>query len=100
VQTQGKTMIYNDDCLKVLPTIQDNSIDLVLTDPPYGSNVQYLELSHFWFPWNRDLYEIEDPAFDQEAISNRKILKTIPISNFSIKLVFSLLKKLIKYLDG
>jgi len=29
-------------------------------------------LSHFWFPWNRDLYEIEDPAFDQEAISNRK----------------------------
>jgi site-specific DNA-methyltransferase (adenine-specific) len=30
-------MIYNDDCLKVLPTIQDNSIDLVLTDPPYGT---------------------------------------------------------------
>ena len=37
MQTQGKTMIYNDDCLKVLPTISDNSIDLVLTDPPYGT---------------------------------------------------------------
>ena len=27
--------LFNDDCLKVLPTIPDNSIDLVLTDPPY-----------------------------------------------------------------
>ena len=52
--------------------IPENSVDAIITDPPYGSNVQYLELSHFWFPWNRDLYEIEDPAFDQEAISNRK----------------------------
>jgi DNA modification methylase len=29
--------LFNDDCLKVLPTIPDNSIDLVLTDPPYGT---------------------------------------------------------------
>ena len=29
--------LYNDDCLKVLPTIPDKSIDLVLTDQPYGT---------------------------------------------------------------
>jgi site-specific DNA-methyltransferase (adenine-specific) len=29
--------LFNDDCLKVLPTLPDNSIDLVLTDPPYGT---------------------------------------------------------------
>ena len=29
--------LYNDDCLKVLPTIFDKSIDLILTDPPYGT---------------------------------------------------------------
>jgi len=28
-------MLYNDDCLKVLPTLADNSIDLVITSPPY-----------------------------------------------------------------
>ena len=28
--------MINDDCLKVLPTLKDKSIDLVLTDPPYG----------------------------------------------------------------
>lgn len=28
-------MIFNDNCLKILPLIEDNSIDLILTDPPY-----------------------------------------------------------------
>jgi len=28
--------LFNEDCLKVLPTIPDKSIDLILTDPPYG----------------------------------------------------------------
>ena len=32
--------LFNDDCLKVLPTIPDNSIDLILTDPPYGMDYQ------------------------------------------------------------
>ena len=27
--------LYNDDCLNVLKDIEDNSIDLVVTDPPY-----------------------------------------------------------------
>jgi DNA modification methylase len=27
--------IYNDDCLKVLKTIPDRSVDLIITDPPY-----------------------------------------------------------------
>ena len=29
--------LFNNDCLKVLPTIPDKSIDLILTDPPYGT---------------------------------------------------------------
>jgi site-specific DNA-methyltransferase (adenine-specific) len=28
--------LYNDDCLKVLSTIPDNSIDLIVTSPPYN----------------------------------------------------------------
>ena len=27
--------LINDDCLKVLKNIPDNSIDLIVTDPPY-----------------------------------------------------------------
>jgi len=51
--------------------IPKNSIDAIITDPPYGSNVQYLELSHFWYPWNKDLYE-NKPNFAIEAVVNRK----------------------------
>ena len=29
--------LINDDCLKVLPTLPDKSVDLILTDPPYGT---------------------------------------------------------------
>ena len=28
--------IYNADCRDVLPTLEAGSVDLVLTDPPYG----------------------------------------------------------------
>lgn len=27
--------LYHDDCLKILPTLPDKSIDLIVTDPPY-----------------------------------------------------------------
>ena len=30
--------LINDDCLKVLPTLLDKSVDLILTDPPYGTS--------------------------------------------------------------
>lgn len=30
------TQLYNADCMDILKTIPDNSIDLVLTDPPYN----------------------------------------------------------------
>ncbi|MCU0322207.1 MAG: hypothetical protein MUE72_07315 [Chitinophagaceae bacterium] len=51
--------------------IIENSIDAIVTDPPYGSNVQYLELSHFWYIWNKDIYRNE-PNFSLEAVANRK----------------------------
>ena len=29
--------LYNGDCLEIMPKIADNSIDMILTDPPYGT---------------------------------------------------------------
>lgn len=29
-------MLYNNDCMKVLPTLEDKSVDLVVADIPYG----------------------------------------------------------------
>lgn len=32
--------IKQGDCLELMKEIQDNSIDMILTDPPYGMNFQ------------------------------------------------------------
>ena len=33
--SSGKSIIYNNDCLDVLPGISENSIDMIFADPPY-----------------------------------------------------------------
>ena len=33
--------IYNDDCLQVLPNLPDNSVDLIITSPPYNIGMNY-----------------------------------------------------------
>ena len=37
IKLNQDTTIYNDDCMKVLKELPDSSVDLVLTDPPYGT---------------------------------------------------------------
>jgi len=44
-----------------IPNIEHNSIDIVCMDPPYYNNVQYAELSDYFYVWQRrtlgDLYD-------------------------------------------
>ena len=39
-ELDGSGVIYCADCMDILPKIPEKSIDLVLTDPPYGLNYQ------------------------------------------------------------
>ena len=64
-------VLLTNNSIEEVP-LPPESIDVIVTDPPYGSNVQYLELSHFWHVWNKDLYDYKAPNFSKEAISNRK----------------------------
>ena len=34
----GNATLYRGDCRDVLPTLADESVDIILTDPPYGNN--------------------------------------------------------------
>jgi len=44
--------LYNDDCFNVLKTLSDESVDLVLTDPPYGTTAiqwdKVLDFNKMW----------------------------------------------------
>lgn len=53
--------------------VPDESISVVITDPPYGSNVQYGELSSFWNIWYKEYRGLNHFIYhDQEAVMNRK----------------------------
>ena len=51
--------------------LRDNSLDAVLTDPPYFGNVQYAELMDFCYVWLKRLVGQASRAFN--AVSTRNI---------------------------
>ncbi len=58
--------------------IPDNSVDAIITDPPYYSTIQYAELSDFFYVWQKrtlgdifpDLFWSELTDKDREAVAN------------------------------
>jgi hypothetical protein len=60
--------ITTGDSLQLLSRISDESIDLLLTDPPHSDRIPYLELSELW---NAVLGE-EPPFINEVVISNAK----------------------------
>ncbi|PJA26907.1 MAG: hypothetical protein CO189_08575 [candidate division Zixibacteria bacterium CG_4_9_14_3_um_filter_46_8] len=52
--------------------LPDASIDAVITDPPFGGNVQYAELSDFYLVWIREFLGLKNGApKENEAIETR-----------------------------
>ncbi|MFN4033592.1 MAG: DNA methyltransferase [Fimbriimonadales bacterium] len=49
-----------------LETLPDESVDLVITDPPYYDNVHYSELSNFFYVWLAML--TRHPCFQSELV--------------------------------
>ncbi|HEY7307842.1 MAG TPA: DUF1156 domain-containing protein [Gemmataceae bacterium] len=61
-----------------LPTIDDGSVDCICMDPPYYNNVQYAELSDFYYVWEKktlrrfypDIYHRRLTNKSDEAVAN------------------------------
>lgn len=59
-----------------LGDLADESVDLVLTDPPYYANVQYAELMGFCYAWlkrlapNTPYFDVETAMTDQDAVGS------------------------------
>lgn len=84
VEERGKVGLTEGDSRQFqgsathMPEVEDHSVDAVVMDPPYYDNVQYSELSDFYYVWQKktlgDLYpgwfdhEVTDKAL--EAVAN------------------------------
>lgn len=52
--------------------IEDRSVDIVITDPPFGGNVQYAELCDFWAVWLKEELRLKGVIDNRdEAIQTR-----------------------------
>ena len=48
VRDKADAMVACGDCRLLLETLPDESVQLVVTDPPHSDRMPYLELSEFW----------------------------------------------------
>ena len=86
-------LLYNDDCFKKLKDIEDKSIDLILTDPPY--NLANYSTGNMRFEWraeiNNDVAEWDEKPFNPKEIVSefKRILK--PTGNIFIFCSYNLL---------
>jgi len=68
MSSDGTVVLYNADCLEILPKLPDGCVDAVVTDPPYGvgfkyeshddTNDGYMEWCNQWFAKCRLVSEV------------------------------------------
>lgn len=77
-------MIYLGDCLEILPTLEDQSIDCIITDPPYhitdeasitfvGSKPQSVKKR--WGHWEKDTFEEYENMVCSVIDHSKRLLK-------------------------
>lgn len=73
--------LYNDDCMNILPTLKDNSVDLVVIDPPYDiPNITPGSNSKLSKSLERSLKQLDDAdiisSYDVQAV-NKELIRVM-----------------------
>lgn len=64
-----------------LHVIESNSIDLVITDPPFGNNIQYSELADFFYVWMKLFLDKKYDFFIPDITPKSLEVVTNPVRN-------------------
>lgn len=87
--------VLKADVLKLGNHIDENSIDYIFTDPPYGAKIPYLELASMWAAWMN--WPITNADLRAEIIEGGELSKSkdeyCDLMLESVKVMASLLKK-------
>lgn len=77
----GSYSIYNKSALS-LDNIDNQSIDYIFTDPPYGDAIQYSELSYIWNTWLNMEFDIEEEVIINPVQHKDKVTFNSQLSVF------------------
>ena len=93
--------LINDDCYKKLKTIEDQSIDLILTDPPY--NLANYSTGNIKADWrktlNNDIAGWDKDALDIEFLKSEFLRIIKPTGNIFVFTAYNLLGAWHKFFD-
>lgn len=80
--TRGESVISINSATK-LSNLSSNSIDYIFTDPPFGANIMYSELSSIWEGWLKVMTDNKEEAiinktqgkslFEYQVLMNRSL---------------------------
>ncbi len=81
IDVNANLKIINGSALELTKHLDADSIDYIYTDPPYGGNIAYLDLSTMWNAWLfPDLFNGKSPKMDEfkkdEIIEGGDLKKT------------------------
>lgn len=83
--------VHNASALN-LSMLDDNSIEYIFTDPPYGDSIQYFELSMIWNAWLGNM-----PSNREEAVINPAQKKDVNDYGLLLNTAFSEMFRVLKY---
>ena len=78
--------------------LADESVDHVVTDPPFFDNVHYSELADFFYAWQRHFFPVPERVGDVESTRSVEEVQDKAAARFSSKLsaVFAEAKRILK----
>lgn len=89
--TVSKESIVNTSSLTSLQNIPDDSFDYLFTDPPFGDNLNYSELSFLWETWLKVLTNNKTEAIVNKS-QQKKLLEYQELMTYCFKEYFRVLK--------
>ena len=72
LKKKGNICLLNASCYGVLKKLPDCSIDYIITDPPHGNRLPYLELSMMWNDWLGFNVNMKDELIVSDAKTRNK----------------------------
>jgi len=70
--TSKNLLLVCDSAMRVLADIPDNSIDYIITDPPHGNRMPFLEQSMMWNEWLKEEVNYEDEIVISDSKDRNK----------------------------
>jgi len=74
IDIEQNLQVINASVLDLTKYIHENSVDYIYTDPPYGGNIAYLDLSTMWNAWLG--FDVSNSLKQEEIIEGGDLDKT------------------------